>query len=479
VAAAVAQVARRVAQTECAAFEVNAVGSAAVAQSLAVPGTERPDVWVAESTLQLRRATRSGAPEIASSTSIASSPVVFALTEQAAAGLGWPARAPVWREVLGSGLALGMPDPGRDPAGLSALIAMRAALPSAEDYTAALRGLSPNTVSTSDDLLARLPELSGFPLSENAVLRHNARAGVAGSPGLVATYQADAPALDYPYAVLGGAGERERAASGALLSALLGLEGVNALANAGFRTPDGRYLRDGAAQHVNGRTQPSPEVPTDDDVDALLDQWSRINTSSRARVLIDVSGSMNVVVPGTGRTRMELTADAAARGLTLFQPTSESAVWEFATRLDGDRDYREVLPMRPVSEQLAAGAPDRLRAITADPVGDTGLYDTVLAAYRLAVAEWQPGRFNLVIVLTDGRNDDPEGISRDALVAELTRLADPARPVAVIGIGIGPDADMSELAAITAPTGGEALPAPDPARITDVFYGALARLTGV
>ncbi|GHE87740.1 hypothetical protein GCM10017786_19430 [Amycolatopsis deserti] len=483
VAPAVAQVARRVAQTECAAFEVNAVDSAAVAQSLALPsGGVRPDVWIPESTLQLRRAKGVGASGIAGGTSIASSPVVFAVTEEAAKGLGWPGRAPTWSDVLGApGLTLGVPDPGRDPAGLSALIGVRAAVPAADAYAATLRRLSPNAVPATDELFTRLADrtLAGFPVSENALLRHNVRTGVAGTQsGLVATYQSEAPALDYPFAVLGGAGESQRAAAGALLSALLGLEGTNALADAGFRTPDGRYLRDGTAQNVSDRTLPSPAVPTDAEVDALLGQWARINSSSRARVLIDVSGSMDVEVPGTGRTRMQLTTDAAARALSLFKPTSECSVWEFATRLDGDRDYREVLPMRPVSDQLASGAAERLRAIQATPDGDTGLYDTVLAAYRLATAEWQPGRLNLVIVLTDGRNDDDDGISRDALVAELTRLADPARPVAIIGIGIGPDVDVPELTAITVPTGGQAFAAPDPARIADVFYGALAGLTG-
>ncbi|NIH84283.1 substrate-binding domain-containing protein [Amycolatopsis granulosa] len=474
VAPVVAQVARRVAQSGCAAFEVNAVDPPTVAQSLARPGGVLPDVWIAESGWQLRR-TASG---VAGGTSIASSPVVFALTAQAAAGLGWPQRAPGWADVLTApGLTLGVPDPGRDPAGLSALIGIRAAVPAADGYAAALRRLSPNALPATGDLFARLGDpaqpLSGFPVPEDALVRHNERGG-----RLVASYQPEAPALDYPFAVLGGAGEDQRAAAGQLRSALLGPDGQNALAEAGFRTPDGRYLRDGAAPGVSSRAQPPAPAPPGADVDALLGQWARINSSSHARVLIDVSDSMTAVVPGTGRTRMQLTTDAAARALGLFQPTSEIAVWEFARRLDGDRDYRELLPLRPVSEQLAAGAADRLRAIEPAPGGATGLYDTVLAAYRLASAEWQPGRLNLVVVLTDGRNDDVAGTGRDALVAELARLADPARPVAIVGIGVGPDVDVTELAAIAAPTSGQAFAAPDPARITDVFYTALARLTG-
>ena len=220
-------------------------------------------------------------------------------------------------------------------------------------------------------------------------------------------------------------------------------------------------------------------MPTDADLDALLDQWARLNQSSRARVLVDVSDSMNTLVPNSGgRTRLQLTLDAAVRGLSLFKPFSELSTWVFSTNLDGDKDYREVVPMSEVSAQLTNGSVDRLRAIRAVRNGGTGLYDSVLAAYQRAREEWEPGKLNLVIVLTDGRNDDPHGITRDALFRQLSALADPSRPVAIIGIGIGPDVDQDELTAITAVTGGKALVMPDPTKIAEVFHGALAALSG-
>ena len=190
------------------------------------------------------------------------------------------------------------------------------------------------------------------------------------------------------------------------------------------------------------------------------------------QVLLDVSGSMNAQVPGTGLNRMQLTTQATAKALHLFKPATQLRMLAFSTRLDGDKDYREILPMAPVAQHLAGGALDRLSQLKATANGGTGLYDSILDTYRTARREWEPGRLNLVIVMTDGRNEDPRGISRADLLAELAKLQDPRRPIPLIGVGVGPDADKAELDQLTAATGGQAFVAPDPAKITDVFFGA-------
>ncbi|WP_431878180.1 substrate-binding domain-containing protein [Amycolatopsis sacchari] len=489
-AAAVDRIGRTVADGQCFRFEVEERDPAAVASSLTVAdGTKRPDVWIPDSTLRLRRAKAAGAADVPESGSpVANSPVVFAVTEEVARSLGWPDKQPDWPELLASGTPLGLPDPGTDPAGVSALLGISKAFSQPSEVAATMRRLAPNTLPAVADLYARLPgagssrqPVSAFPASETSVLRYNARAGVTATPAqLVALYAPQpVPSLDYPFAVLGNAGQAQREAAAKLLRALLEPDGQAALADVGVRTPDGRMLYGHLGdEHVSARTQPLASLPPDDVLDALLGQWAKINTSSRARVLIDVSGSMNAVVPDSGgRTRMQLTVDAAARALDLFKPTSETATWIFATELDGDRDYREVLPMAPVSAQLAAGAAQRLRDLRATPNGQTGLYDTVLAAYRQSRQDWEPGRLNLVIVMTDGRNSDPHGISRDQLLDQLRSLQDPKRPLPVIAIGLGTDIDVPELDAITAATGGRTFVAPDPAHIADVFYGALAGLS--
>lgn len=494
VAAVVDRVGRQVAGGQCFSFEVDQRDSAAVAQSLSTSdGSRRPDVWIPDSTVRLRETHTAGAADVPESgSSIATSPVVFAVTEAAAKTLGWPGKQPSWAGLLGSSISMGMVDPGQDPVGVSALLGAQKALPAGADpvagSVAALRRLSPITLPGVDDLYARLPSagsskqpISALSASEVSVLNHNSRSAVAATTDqLIAVYPPQpVPSLDFPFTVLDNAGQAQRDASAKLLRALLAPDAQSQLAGAGLRTPDGRTLLERLRDtHVSGRDQPLAPMPSDDELTAVLGQWAKINLSSRVRVLIDVSGSMNAVVPGSGgQTRMQLTADAAARALTLFKPTSELASWIFSTNLDGDRDYREIIPMSPISAQLAAGAPDKLRALRATPDGQTGLYDSVLAAYRTARSEWQAGRLNLVIVLTDGRNEDPHGITREQLLAELAKLQDPKRPLPIIGIGLGTDVDPGELRAITAATGGHTFVAPDATRISDVFYGALAGLS--
>ncbi|WIY07634.1 VWA domain-containing protein [Amycolatopsis mongoliensis] len=476
----------------CGSIEVQTRDATAAAEELAMSdGSPRPQVWVPDSTLALRRAHQFGAADVPESgASMASSPVVLAVAEDVAKGIGWPEHAPTWAEVLGAqGAVPGMPDPARDSVGAVALLGLKESVKAAAEpaaaYVALLRRFSANTLGAETDLIARLPGSSGtggtaavtaFPASENSLLRHNIEDAT--SP-LVAVYSAAVPTLDYPFAELGGITPQQRPIVDALRDAVLGDAGADAIAKTGLRAAGGQALREHADDpRVSASGFRAANLPPATAVDDLLNQWAGINLSARVQVLVDVSGSMNAQVPGTGLNRMQLSMQATAKALHLFKPTTQLRMLAFSTRLDGDKDYRELLPMAPVAQHLASGALDKLAQVTATPNGGTGLYDSVLDTYRTARREWEPGRLNLVIVLTDGRNEDPHGISRADLLTELAKLQDPRRPIPLIGVGIGPDADKPELDQLTAATGGQAFVAPDPAKITDVFFGALSRIAG-
>ena len=107
--------------------------------------------------------------------------------------------------------------------------------------------------------------------------------------------------------------------------------------------------------------------------------------------------------------------------------------------------------------------------------GGTGLYDTTLAAGRAVRRGWDTDRVNSVVLLTDGRNDDTDGIDLTTLLAQLRAENDPQRPVPVISLVYGPDADAAALRAISEATGGATYVARDPRQVGQIMLDAFGR----
>jgi secreted protein with Ig-like and vWFA domain len=195
--------------------------------------------------------------------------------------------------------------------------------------------------------------------------------------------------------------------------------------------------------------------------------------------IIDVSGSMATPVPAAGgATREQVAVAASQRGLGLLDNSWAVGLWTFSTQLDGGNDWKQLVPIGPLSSQR-----QDLQAATAGiqpkPNGGTGLYNTVLAAYKNVQAGWDPGRVNSIVLMTDGKNEDAPGLTLDGLVEELKKAADPARPIEVIAIGIGDQVSQAELQRITDTTGGATFLAPDPAKIGEIFLQAVGLRTNV
>ncbi|GAA2700272.1 VWA domain-containing protein [Micromonospora olivasterospora] len=256
------------------------------------------------------------------------------------------------------------------------------------------------------------------------------------------------------------------------------------LAARSLRAPDGSWgdgvtaprgapgpARDGAATPAPGGSGAGGLDPGA--IERAVSGWSTATQSGRMLAVIDVSGSMKQPVPSAGNaTREQVTVAAASRGLNLFDDSWTIGLWTFSTELDGQRDYREIVPINPLSSNrrpLAQGL-----AGIRPSAGDTGLYDTMLAAYEEVQDGWEPGRVNSVVLFTDGKNEDANGISQQKLLAELQRIADPDRPVQVVIIGIGNDVSKAELESITKVTGGGTFVTGDPTKIGDIFLKAIA-----
>ena len=82
-----------------------------------------------------------------------------------------------------------------------------------------------------------------------------------------------------------------------------------------------------------------------------------------------------------------------------------------------------------------------------------------------------------MVLLTDGINDDPGGgINRAELLRRLKSEQDRDRPVRIITIAYGADADATSLRLISQATGGLAFVSRDPRDILHVFTDAITKL---
>jgi hypothetical protein len=179
-------------------------------------------------------------------------------------------------------------------------------------------------------------------------------------------------------------------------------------------------------------------------------------------------------------SRATLARDAAKATLSLVPGDYALGLWAFAYHLQDGQDWTELVPTRELDADVE-GRPqreildDQLDSIPGRLTpGGTGLYDTTLGAVRAARDDYDPTAVNSVLVLTDGTNeDDGSGLELDALLEELRNEADPERPVKVIGVALGPDADLAALQSIAEVTEGAAYSAVDPADLQTVLFDAL------
>jgi hypothetical protein len=281
-----------------------------------------------------------------------------------------------------------------------------------------------------------------------------------------------APVLDFPLVLRRGAAPGSRRVAEDLLQFLAGDAGQAAIGEQGLRTPDGRAPE--AASSGTVPVLPAPPAPA---VAAAVQSWRTLAVPSAILAVVDASGSMDFDA-GTG-TRMELLADAASIGLSSLPDHARVGLWVFSIDKGGPgQDWQELEPIHRLDD-LRFGRTqrfalrDRAQQMPSLTDGGTGLYDTALAAYREAVREYRPHYSNAVVLMTDGRNDDPDSIGLEELLQRLEELRDPARPVRLVGIAISQDADLQALERMARVTGGDAYLAAEPQDILGVFAQAV------
>ena len=465
------------------------------------------DVWVPDSEVWLQRVGLGDKRDkVTPAGNIASSPVGMAMIPSAADSLGWPKKTYSWPKLTGAAVKgdrvrLGAADPARSATGLLALAKMSTSAKKSggkdggTQAAGMAKALSARTSDSDGQLLDTLARDSsgteqGNPrrnqaliLSEQAAFAHNASAGEENSLDMF--YPKDgSPRLDYPYTLVQEdelSTDQSRAAL--RFMALLSDDGGRAiLEERGFRTgteaPSVKLVTAAGGRTPQPYADEASEPPTEKELQETLGMWTITVQSARISTVVDVSASMGEYVPGRDRSRMEVTKSSLLQALAGFTDEDEIGLWEFATLLDGERDYRKLVPTQRLGDRKGEGTQrDKVSKAFSDlapiPGGATGLYDTTLAAYKEATSGYASGKFNALVVLTDGANEDPGSLSRSNLVSQLEKLSDPKRPVPLIAIAVGPNADKEEVVQIAEATGGSGHQVDDPAQIHAVILKAI------
>jgi hypothetical protein len=249
--------------------------------------------------------------------------------------------------------------------------------------------------------------------------------------------------------------DRDRAAAlRKLLRLLSGPGAVESLAAAGLRGPDVNSPPGPLSDRTLRLTAKPFEVLGPHHMDHVFATWYPADRRTNVLVVVDVSGSMAERAPDSKHSIIALVRQGCLRLSGLLPDDSQLGLWKFGSRLDRSRDYRLVLPPALLDDRHRQRLSEAVGNLTASPTG-TGLYDTILAAYQAAQRAYRPGVLNQVLLFTDGRNeDDPGSISAKKLTTQLSRVADPRRPVQMVIAAFGPEAQAEELDKILAPVGG-------------------------
>ncbi|MGZ4532191.1 MAG: substrate-binding domain-containing protein [Mycobacteriaceae bacterium] len=449
------------------------VQSASIAGQQAAPtdSAKLPDLWIPSASLW---AARAGSSHVQSIGSFASTQLVVATSRSSIDALNWVASAPSWSQVFLSGRPISVQDPASTSEGLLALSAVRASLGGGADadnalvsgVIAAKRGSVPSSDVAMKAAAANDPKSPLVPISEQNITTLNKDAK---SNSMVAIYPTDqAVWLDYPILQVGTPTGAQAAAVHAVAAVLASPASRAAVQKQGFRDPK--------APHDSRKALELSSA----DVQSLLGRLSTLAKPSRMLVTVDVSLSMSSNTSG-GETRIELARDALNSAMTLIPDSYAVGERTFADAPNPKPPFIDTVPVAKLAG-LPDGKSQRQTLMEANNAlpghligGGTGLYETALDSVRTLRASYDPTAVNAVVLITDGQNEDSEGITLAGLLQAIKAEADPARPVIMAVIGIGPEVDNDALKQMAEATGGYSYAVKDPRDLQKVLFDMVRR----
>lgn len=425
-------------------------------------GSPSAQIWVSDNPGSFDEASEAAGTKITPGTAFASSPAIISGPSAQLKKLGTDEAA--WTKILSANPPLTVANITRDRASALAVTAASQAL--GTDNSKAREVIGRLALTARDSIPSDAPHVT----SEAALAARNAKSSTKLSEiGL----EGGSPLIKVTAAKLIADDPQTDAAYRDLMSRFTSAEGQKAFAAAGYRTADGSNPPSNAPAGADAVRATSGA--SDESVSQVVASWAEATKPLRLTTVVDVSGSMREKTRGV--SRIEAVSKATKHGLSLVPASTSIAVWEFSTELDGKKDYEERIPMSPISD------PAKLKRIQASidtlpqrVKGDTALYDTIWATYQAAQKDYKDGQISTVLLVTDGRNDDPKGgLSLSELKKKLRDAVDPKRPVDISTLAIGEDVNTKELSDIAKITGsgGTVYTAKTPQDVSAVLAASL------
>ncbi|WP_305785995.1 substrate-binding and VWA domain-containing protein [Symbioplanes lichenis] len=427
-------------------------------------GVQKPDVWIPSSSAWLDLAAAGGTTYDTKGGPLARSPIVIAAPAKTAARFAKKDKTS-WAALIDSVSKqrvkdVAMPDPQHNTVGMLSVYAVQAAMnkTTPDDGIAQLRALTLRSrltdANADPSVLLRDHATEVFPTTEQQLAKDT---------DLTTLYPQDAMIeADYPYAISRTTKQRD------LANKLRAAITTKSLTAAGFRA------------EADPRALKLPDDPSR--LTRTAQQWSQYRTFPfQVLLLVDGSGSMNQKVTDKGgrvTTKATLLRESGANANTLFGDDTSIGMWYFSSPTPESTPHVEAVPLGPLTDDIngksrreVMGA--AMAAYKAVDDAGTPLYRTVLDGVDSMRSKAKEGTMNIVIVLTDGQDEESDfTMTQQAFLDQLQKDADPRKPVPVIAVGLGQDADMNALNAMAKATGGQAISATNPADVASAIAQA-------
>lgn len=445
-------------------------------------GQDKPDVWVPDSNLWIDRLLSMDSQlEVVNSQPFATTPIVWGVPSSSIQDLGGPGKEVAWKDLLKHEHKPQFLPLNASTAHLVAATQMRSTLQ--KDPKAPIevglqwRQAGIALASSQDDIVAKLDsdEARGFPLSEQELSMR--KRGSAGDK-LDAVLPSDPPqALVYTVASLHDTPEAQ-ATRDALIDVLSSERGVNELHKAGFRTTSTDKGPDNLGFELSGRSLANINYITGDEADSGAKGFAATTRGTEVLMVVDRSGSMET--KAGAQNRAQIAAKACKMSMDILSDRNMFAYWEFATAVDGTKDYIEIVPSRKLGDdvngrshrEVVAG---EFRKLPTRLSGNTGLYDTAIAAAE-SMGEPVADRNRIIVVITDGYNDDTTGGASLQEAVEKISAATKKSKTSLNFVGMGDSPDLAKLSEMAKAGQGQAVYVDDPNKLFNVMSGAFLQV---